>query len=145
MKKLYGIFFLLFSFSAFAQPPVKLYSYSQETTPGTIPVDEKGNPIRPRGPLLNYFFYAAYSSSYAIKFDGIWINGKGYTVQTSKVGSTPVTITNHDIPANPVTTVLVPATKLMVISIQPVSPSGNTVNTPWFRDLSKRNELIISY
>jgi hypothetical protein len=145
MKKLCGIFLLLFSLSALAQPPVKLYAYSQETTPGTIPVDENGNPIRPRGPLLNYFFFAAYSSSYTIRFDGIWIKGKGFSVQTSKVASTPVTITNNNIPSNPVTTVLVPATKLMVISIQPISPSGNSVNSSWFRELAKKNELIISY
>ena len=138
-------FFSLITVSVFAQPPIKIYAYSQATTPGTIPVDENGNPVRFKADRLNYFFYAVYSSSYKLKFDGIWIKGKGFSVQTSRVNSTPVTVTNNDIPAEPVTTVLVPATNKWVMSIQPISESGITVKAAWFRDMLKKNELVISY
>ena len=144
MKKLYLSFILLVTISAFAQPSVKIYAYSQRTTPGMIPVDENGNPRRV-GESLNYFIYAAFSPSFTIRFDGIWINGLGYSVQASKVGKTPVTIINNNIPTNPETTTLVPATKLSVISLQPIEPTGNVLKTAWFRDMIKRNELVISY
>ena len=144
MKRLYLSSILLIAMSAFAQHSIKVYAYSQATTPGMIPVDEQGNPIRPKE-SVNYFFYTAFSPSYIIRFDGIWIKGEGYSVQTSKVGKTPVTLINNTIPSDPETTTLVPATKLTVISLQPIEPTGNIVKASWFRDMIKRNELVISY
>jgi hypothetical protein len=143
MKKLYLVFFSFLTVTAFAQPAVRIYAYSQETTPGIIPVDENGRPIRSKEPLVDYYLFAAYSPAYNIRFDGI--KGQGYSVQTSKAGKTPITVTNNDISSNPVTTVLVPATKLTVISLQPISPSGNEVKANWFREMLRKNELIISY
>jgi len=144
MKKIYLAFCLLVSTIAFAQPRIRVYAFAQETTPGTIPVDEYGNP-RKMEPNINYLLYAEYQGSYAIKFDGVWIKGKGYSAQSSVVTSTPVTITNYDIPSKPVTIVLVPATKQKVMELQPIGRASINVNAAWFRDMLRKNELIISY
>ena len=145
MKKLYFIFILLlFSPFVFAQFSVKVYAYSQATTRGMIPVDENGNPIGDKE-SVNYFIYVAHSPASKISWDGIWIKGKAFSVQTSRVSTTPVTVTNNDIHANPVKTILVQATSQAVTSIQPIEPNGRTVRASWFRDMAKRNELIVSY
>ncbi|HYC41226.1 MAG TPA: hypothetical protein VEB63_12150 [Chitinophagaceae bacterium] len=148
MKKtliLFSLWVCIAAFTAAAQPPVTIYAYSQATTPGMIPVDESGKPLDSRKERINYFIYAAFPDNYALKFDGIWIRGQGHRVQTHVVESTPVVITNNDIPAQPVKTVLVPATRRRVISIQPLSQSPITVRAAWFRDMTRRNELVVSY
>ncbi|MBC7873527.1 MAG: hypothetical protein H7Y01_06015 [Ferruginibacter sp.] len=150
MKKLWFFAFLLSSITGTAQPAVKIFAYSQETTPGNIPkdvTDENGKPQgTKKGASINYYFYGAYTPSVKISFCEVWIGSKYYKVQTEVVNSTPVVVTNYNIPDRPVEDVLVPASKLRVMSITPVgSPTDKIINTSWFRKLLRQSELIVSY
>ena len=150
MKKLWLFIFIVTGFTAMAQPSVKIYAYSQETTPGIIPKDvsdENGKPVSPQKEArVNYYFFAACSPSAKINFPEVWINGKYFKVQTSRVDSTPVVMTNNNIPNNPVKEILVPVTRLRVISIVPIgTPGTKNIRSAWFRTMLNKSALIISY
>ena len=150
MKKIVFLFLMTVSMTAISQPPVKIYAYSQEVTPGTIPkgvTDENGNRVNmKKNPAVNYYIFAAHTASAKISFVEIWINGKFYTVKTHKVDSIPVVNINETIPGNPVKEVLVPFTKQKVISIVPGKTMNNNLSrSSWFRKMIKHNELILSY
>jgi hypothetical protein len=136
--------------STFAQPSVKLYAYSQVVTPGMVPkgvIDENGNTvnIKKESPI-NYYIFAAYNSSIKISFGEIWIKGKFYNTEIKNVDSTPVVLTNENIPQNPSKEILVPATKLKVISIVPGKTKNSSLaRSPSFIKMTKRAELIVSY
>src|SRR5687767_9583906 len=140
------LFILLFIYgSIYGQPPVKIYAYSQVTTPGNLPSHTGENPIpnpgiQSRNPV-NYYIFAAYDSSATISFTGIWIKGRSYQVHTEKTSS-PVLLTNNTIPDDPGTDILVPATQLKVTSIIPIgSPGNRRINKSWFRNMLKSSEL----
>jgi hypothetical protein len=150
MKKLWFLFLLSISCAATGQPPVKIYAYSQVLTPGTVPknvTDENGNPVNiKKEPSVNYYIFAAYPGSARISFCEVWINSRYYKVQTRPVDSTPVINTNYNIPANPVKEVLVPATRLRVISLSPIDPPDNsTIHTTWFGNMLKHSALVAGY
>ncbi len=146
MKKLYFLLLLFISCSVLAQPRIKIYAYSQVVMPGTIPVDENGRPLRPKELPVNYYIFAVNKSFVKINFTEVWIKGKCYKTQTSPVDSTPVITTNYDIPDNPVKTILVPATKLRVISISHSEACGNIKkSSSWLLNMTKHAELIVSY
>jgi len=144
------LFVLLFMYgSIYGQPRVKIYAYSQVTTPGNIPspTGENTFPTPDRQPPnpVNYYIFAAYDSSATISFTGIWIKGRSYQVQTEKTSS-PVLLTNNSIPDDPGIDIMVPATQLKVTSISPVgSPGNRRINKSWFRNMLKTSELIVSY
>src|ERR1700674_1181450 len=121
MKKLWFLSLCVISCSVFGQPPVKIYAYSQVTTPGTIPAgvtDETGKRVNIKTkPSVNYLIFGVYPASSPVIFREVWIKNKYYQVQTNKVDSTPVVNINYNIPNNPVKVILVPATKLQVTSI----------------------------
>lgn len=150
MKKIWFLFLLTISLAAMGQPSVKIYAYSQVTTPGNIPAgvtDENGKPVDLKlVPSVNYYIFAVYPGSVQINFNEIWIRGKYYKVQTERVASTPVVNTNNDNPSSPIKTVLVPSTQLQVTAISPVGSFSNImIRTSWFRNMLKRSALIVSY
>jgi len=150
MKKLLFLFLVLISLTSKSQPSIKLFAYSREVTAGTIPkgvTDEYGKPVNTKKEThVNYYIFAVQNPSAKINFTEIWINGKFYKTQTRKIDTTPVVNINENVPDNPVKEVLVPFTKLKVISIIP----GITMNTSvwrrsWFREMTRNNELIVTY
>ena len=145
MKKSWFVAFLITALAAGCQPAVKIFAYSQETTPGNIP--KNGNPAgAKRGASLNYFFYAAYKPNTTINFSEVWIGKDYYKVQTERVASTPVIMTNKDIPSQPVKEELVPATSKQVVSIVPAGlPAYNNIDSAWFKKLQDKSALIVSY
>ena len=150
MKKSWFLVFLTTALAAGCQPAVKIFAYSQETTPGNIPKNgtvENGNLTGiKKGALVNYFFYAAYKPTTIINFSEVWIGKEYYKVQTEVVASTPVVMINKDIPDQPVKEELVPATKQQVVSISPIgSPGNKTIDSAWFRKMQSKSALIISY
>lgn len=154
MKQKISLFLLLIisGLYAFAQVSVKLYAYSQVVTPGMAPkgvIDENGNSstvnTKKESPI-SYYIYAAYNSSTKISFGEIWIKGKFYNSQIRNIDSTPVVLTNENIPANPAKEILVPVTKLKVISIAPgTSKNSSLASASWFINMTKQNDLIVSY
>jgi len=150
MKKLCFLFLITISISAIGQPPVKIFAYSQIITPGTIPkraTDENGNRINTKKESpVNYYIFASYNSSSKISFNEIWIKGKFYNTQIKNIDSTPIVNINETIPGKPVKEELVPAVKGKVISIVPgQTKKSSLIKTPWFINMTKRAELIVSY
>jgi len=150
MKKIGFLFSILTSLTAISQPSIKIFAYSQTTTPGTIPkgvTDENGNQVNSKKEFpVNYYIFAAHTVSAKIIFTEIWIKGKFYSVQTHKVDSTPVVNINENMPGNLVKEVLVPFTKSKVIAIAPGKTMNNNVSrSSWFQNIAKHNELIFSY
>jgi hypothetical protein len=148
MKKIYLFILLFISGTAYSQPAIKLYAYSQVSMPGNIPVgtDEKGNPVELKELPENYYIFATHSQTVRINFNSVWIKGKYYQVQVEKVNETPVVNTNNDGTSKPVKTVLVPATKQKVMAITPVgAPGDSIIKASWFRTMLKCNEVIVSY
>src|SRR6185369_12042508 len=96
MKKLWFLFWVSFTCVAKAQPSIKLYAYSRETTQGTVrrnPNNENGNPvISSKEPLLDYYVFAVYKGSSTIRIGSLWIKGKRYLIQVEKKDSTPVVL-----------------------------------------------------
>ena len=149
MKKKLLPFLILISINAISQPAIKVFAYSQVATPGIVPkvTDENGNSVNTKKePAVNYYIFAAYSTSSKLSFDKIWIKGKLYSTITHKVESTPVINVNETIPSSPVKEVLVPATKQKVVSIKLVQPPLQAINTSAsLKNMIKNNELVISY
>jgi len=150
MKNLWFLFWLAISGSAMGQPSVKIHAYSQVMMPGTVPkdvTDENGNLVNVKRELpVNYYIYAVHVVSAKISFSEVWINGKYYKIQTNHVDTTPVVNINYNIPDNPVKVVLVPATKLRVVSIAPVDSPVNKMNPEtWLRNMIEHSELVVCY
>jgi hypothetical protein len=150
MKRLWLFSLCVISCSVFGQPTVKIYAWSQITTPGTIPAgvtDESGKHVNIKTePSVNYFIFGVYPVSSPVIFEEVWIKNKYYHVQTNKVDSTPVVNINYNIPNNLVKVILVPATKLRVTSISPVeAPRDTLIKTSSFKNMARHSELIISY
>ena len=150
MKKLYFLFLIAISLGGISQPRVKIYAYSQITTPGTIPkgvTDENGNRLNTKKEIsVNYYIFASYNSSAKIAFSEVWIKGKLYNSKIKKIDSTPVINVNETIPDKPVKEELVPATKEKVLSIVPAETKKSSLTkTSWFIKMTKHSELIVSY
>jgi hypothetical protein len=150
MKNLCFLFLIMVPLSGIGQQSVKIYAYSQVVTPGTIPkgvTGENGNRVNTKKEsAVNYYIFATHSASVKISFGEIWVNGKFYSVQTHKVDSTPVININKTIPANPEKEILVPFTRQQVVSIVPGKTMNNVISQgAWFRNMAKKNELIVSY
>ena len=150
MKQLAGLFLLIIPSLSFSQPSVKIYAYSQVSTPGTIPSipSENGTGTeKPSGrPGEVYYIYASFSPKIKISFTEVWIHGKQYQVTSEKILSTPVYSINKDHPTQPKTEILVPATKQQVIYIAPVGEGNDKrLKAAWFTKMLNNSELIVSY
>lgn len=127
-----------------AQPVVKLYGYSQEYTPGNIPVnvpDENGNK-QPRRSFVttNYYIYVSVDTKTDIQLQEVWVGGKWDTVISQQVVATPVVV------SYPVKKTLVASTKQKVLQLNK-GDSVTRVITPSvsLKKMMKGNELIVAY
>ena len=143
MKQFYFLFIaILASFFSFAQVEgaSKIYGYKQKVMPGTIRVDENGNPA-PRKTIYNYYIYLASTSK--VTPVEIWINNEAYSVTVNEVKSTPVEYTNPT--SNPgKSKMLVPKTTRRVLQL---TPSSNPIQKPTSKakGLSVKKELVLIY
>ena len=149
MKKLWFLFWLSFTCVAKAQPSIKLYAYSRETTQGTVrrnPNNENGNPvISSKEPLLDYYVFAVYKGSSTIRIGSLWIKGKRYLIQVEKKDSTPVVLSADGPGINDSKELLVPATKSNVISIVALRKALNDFSTNSIPASLRHSSVIISY
>jgi len=143
MKQFYFLFIaILASFFSFAQAEgaSKIYGYKQKLMPGTIRVDENGNPA-PRKTIYNYYIYLASTSK--VTPVEIWINNEAYSVTINEVKTTPVEYTNPTSDAD-ISKILVPKTTRRVLQLTPVL---NKIQKPTLKGkaLSAKNELVVIY
>jgi hypothetical protein len=143
MKHFYFLFIaMLTSFFSFAQVQgaSKIYGYKQKVTPGTIRVDENGNPA-PRKTIYNYNIYLA-STTKVIPTE-IWLNGEAFSVTANEVKETPVEHRNTA-SATDKSKILVPKTSRRVLQL---IPSLNKIQKPTKKGkaLSVKNELVLIY
>jgi len=143
MKQFYFLFIaILASFFSFAQVEgaSKIYGYKQKVMPGTIRVDENGNPA-PRKTIYNYYIYLASTSK--VTPVEIWINNEPYDVTINEVKTTPVEYTNPTSDAGK-SKILVPKTTRRVLQL---TPALNKIQKPTLKGkaLSVKNELVIIY
>ncbi len=101
--------------SATAQPSVKLYAFTQDIIPGTIPAgvtDETGKPVNSSKNDFptTYYIYLSYSPQSGIVPMSVTVNGCRYAFSTEIISKTPVTKVNPNTPNAPSTTILVPKT-----------------------------------
>jgi hypothetical protein len=142
MKRCLLIWFLLMSTVAFTQPSLKLYGYSQTTTPGTIRVDvpEEGGGTT-KAPLFftHYYVFLSMSQSTSIQVKEIWVDGKWRKIGNQETVTTPF------FSGGPERKLLVAATKLKVKQLN----VGDTLDTikpsSTLKKLMKNNELIVAY
>lgn len=151
MKKIF-IFLLIILVSGTAcmaqtrSSSVKIYAYSQVTTPGTVPVDidEKGNPIeRKIEPRPNYHIYVVCLP--AIKVTTLYIKGVQYSLQQEKVLQNPVIEDRPDMPEKGAHKILVPKTSRLVYKITPVIESKDKQQPSKTIQLAAKNEVVLVY
>lgn len=144
---------MLFSCMVMAQEKgtAVLYGYKQGVLPGVIrkhniselPREQANERVaKPMKPKFNYMIYIV--SSKRITPVEIWINGIAQNVQFRPVDSTPVVLTNYNLPMHPKTVQLVPKTKRAVIQLTP----GTVLEGPQNEKLSgiaAENELVVVY
>lgn len=70
---------------------------------------------------------------------------KAYKVKVEPVAKTPVEHTNRNIPARPVTTVMVPKTAHKVVRLLPGATASSTSPAASARKLMETHELVVSY
>lgn len=141
---------LLAGIWVYAQPSLALYGYKQKVFPGTVPVgiSEDGNQSAQVAPRVtaNYFLYLVAPKGETIQPVLVWINKKAYTVKVETVTRTPVEHVNRNIPARPVTTVLVPKTTRKVVRLVPASLADASVKpSSVVKKLMGTSELVVSY
>src|SRR5690349_13796232 len=88
MKRLLLISSLLFGKQLLAQPPLKVYAYSQEFTPGMATSREIGKPAH----KTVYYIYIATQNKTSIQPRELYLNGQWYSVASAKTVKTPVII-----------------------------------------------------
>jgi hypothetical protein len=108
MKSLLITGLLILGKLSLAQPPVKLFVYSQVFTPGMVPqrdIPSENGAARVNRPAATtqYYIYAAVGSAVSIYPDQVWIKGQWYKISKTNLVKAPVM---SDVPA---TKVLVPA------------------------------------
>ena len=134
----------------YSQPTLKLYGYKQVIFPGTVPVriSEDGNQSAQVAPKArnNFFLYLAYPKSESIQPLQLWIRKKAYSVKVETIAKTPVEHVNRNIPARPVTTVLVPKTTQKVMFLNPKELTGKPVTpSAAAQKLIDTSELVLAY
>ena len=141
---------LLAGIMVYSQPTLKLYGYKQVIIPGTVPVviSEDGKPSAQVAPKVwnNFFLYLTYSKGETIQPMQLWINKKAYTVKVEPIAKTPVEHVNRNIPARPVTTVLVPKTTNKIVFLNPKELTGKPVTpSASAKKLIDTSELVLAY
>jgi hypothetical protein len=148
-RKLLLGFAVLLGVFAYSQPTLTLRAYKQVIFPGTVPVGISENSsasteVRKRT-STHYYLYLTYPSKEAILPQQVWINKKAYKVKVESVAKTPVEHTNRNIPARPVTTVMVPKTSQRVVRLLPEAATTSTPPAASARKLMETHELVVSF
>lgn len=149
MQKLLLILLLLSGLVSSAQPALSLRAYKQAVAPGTVPVgvSENSSPgaeVRKRI-ATRYYLYLSHSPKTAIQPQRLWIGKKAYMVEVEPVAKTPVEHVNRNIPARPVTTVLVPRSSQKVVRLKPGAATEAAPLPASARSLIETSELVVSY
>lgn len=142
MKRCLLIWFLFMGTVAFSQPSLRLYGFSQTTTPGIIRVDvpEEGGE-RTKAPLFftHYYVFLSMGQSTSIQAKEIWVDGKWRKISSQETIITPY------YSDGPERKVLVASTKLKVKQLN----VGDTLDTirpsATLKKLMMNNELIVAY
>lgn len=108
MKSLLITGLLILGKLSLAQPPVKLFVYSQVFTPGMvlqrdIPSEKEGTRVNKPSATTLYYIYASVGPAVSIYPDRVWIKGQWFKISKTTLVKAPVM---SDVPA---TKVLVPA------------------------------------
>ncbi len=130
--------FMTLSLLACTQPKMKIYGYVQHFTPGNIPVNDEGEPMK--YPTVNYFIYITSDSVDKVKASEIWIAGQWFKVTGQNAVTTPVTVTY------PAEKTLVAATNKKTVQLNiDVAQNPAIASSVKLEKLMKSNELIIGY
>lgn len=147
--KLLLAFVLLTGLYTYGQSTITLKAFKQAVMPGTVPVVISENaPSDARAkqkPAARYFLYLIYPQGETVQPLQVWIQKKAYKVTVEPVASTPVEHINRNIPARPVTTVLVAKTKNKVVRLLPATPADSATPPASLRKLVNANELVVTY
>jgi len=134
---------ILISLAGAAQPSVKLYGYSQVSTPGMVPQrdipNENGGTVKTRiyDSIISFFIYTR--ASVAIRPSQVYLNGKWQSATSLAISSTPVKS------EQPVKKTLVPSTKLKVLQLLPGDLVSNMTISSSLKKMMAVNELIVAY
>lgn len=149
ISKLLLMLTLLSGLIAGAQPPLTLKGYKQVVFPGTVPVgiseDAPPSARIAKRVSTKYYLYLVYPPKETVQPLQVWINKKPYTITAEPVAKTPVEHINRNIPARPVTTVLVATTPDKVVRLQPVTALDSASLPARARKLVDSSELVVSY
>lgn len=121
-----------------AQPEIKLYGFSQVSTPGMVPQRDLSVPgEKPWKAAITHYVYLSLKPSVQIQPREIWIEGKRFAV-TSSVVHAPVKL------ASGVT--LVPPSKSKIIELHKKDslPALNAPS-PRLKKLIRENDLVVYY
>lgn len=134
-----------------AQPVLKWYAFSQQSTPGMIPARvprENGQPeIETPRVRTTYYIYVSLQPTAKISLEKVWIGGKQYKASFAPVDSTPVVNYTYTAGSSVETTVMVPRTKLQVMQLV----VDEVISQPDFKpsvQVSKmisKSALVVSY
>jgi hypothetical protein len=135
-----GMIAITLMVSAFcgAQPEIKLYGFSQVSTPGMVPQRDFSVPgEKPWKAVITYYLYLSLNPSARIQPREIWIEGKRFAV-TSSVVHAPV--------KSPSGVTLVPHSKFKIIELHK-KDSLPALNAPSLKlkKLIRENDLVVYY
>lgn len=141
------ILLLITGSAVFCQPAIKIYAFEQDVLPGTIPVgkDENGNPVRKAADKKNYRVFLSFKNSYSIEPVQVFIRGKSFAIKEVEMKTTPVNYVNNNIPQNPQTIELVPATKNKVIQVQVIQKVADNKKSNTIKKMVEKNDVVIIY
>ncbi|HEX5653941.1 MAG TPA: hypothetical protein VFX58_12760 [Chitinophagaceae bacterium] len=139
MKEKFLVASLLASFYSLAQPNVKLYGYSQLSTPGMVTDKKAANkPGKSWDAALDYFIYLSFNRALSIQPKEVWIKGKRFTITSSKTVATPV--------YSPGNTLLVAQSSSKVMELKHDSPLPTLASASlWLKNMISQNELVVAY
>ncbi|HEV8504029.1 MAG TPA: hypothetical protein VGQ53_01475 [Chitinophagaceae bacterium] len=147
MKKYLLFFSLIIGSGIHSQPSVKVFGFEQESSPGTVATnvkDENGNPIKKAAIQKHYFIYLTVKQKHRLIPNQVFINGKGFSVETNVVDKTPVVRVNNNIPDRPEQTILVPRTNNKVFELTIADPFP-VEKTSTLQQLTTKNQVVIAY
>jgi hypothetical protein len=130
-----------------SQPPVKVFGFEEESSPGTVAInvkDENENPVKKAANQKNYLIYLSLKQKYHIAPQQVFINGKAFPVESSTIEITPVQHVNNNISNKPKQTTLVPETTNKVIKLTIAAPV-QAEKTSTIQKLTHKNEVVVAY
>jgi hypothetical protein len=149
MKHRMVLLILFFGITLFAeaQSTVKLYGYTQRSTPGIAgrERDENGQIKKPaNNNLYSYFIYLTGPSKSRMYPAELWIRGERLGVKAETVLQTPVEITKDNVTTTSEKVTLVPKTTAKVLQLTGTreTPGKKFIKA---KNLATTNELVVVY